>query len=703
MEVTPETQDATAAPVDVPPPESRRPAPHVVPAAALRLEAGEPSALLLIARAMTLIGVEALSAGIFVWGLRVGSRIVSYSRDNTISALGRTYLLADMLGALAIAAVAAGVFAVVARSSTPSRLERIARRCAPVAVLGPLPFLLREEIWVGRDLPFLVFAACFALSARLAVRAAIAVGPVTSGGVARAAEAVRARAARAAARLRPWAPTALVLLGAAGYAAYFAFFTVRNHHDLRTASLDLGLEDNLIWNLIHGGQFMKSSPLVGPTGTHFGYHATLFAYVIGTFYALAPRAETLLVFQAIMIGGAAVPLYLFARRHIGVWMAALLAFVYLFYPPVHGSNLYDFHYLPLGPFFLWLTLYLVDSRRDRWAILAVILTLSVREDVSAGLVIVGLIVLFYGGRPKAGLLLAAVGGAYFVLLKMIIMPRFLAGGSSFIHQYQGLLPSGEHGFGGVLKTVIANPVFTMANLLEQEKVVYFLQLAVPLCFLPWTRSIGLLCSLPGFLFTLLETGYSPLVQISFQYTAHWSAFLFIAVVYNLQAAGGAAPGGALASAPSKTAAPARAAQLSWMAGIVAATFVTTHQYGAILQRHTARGGFGVYNFETTAIDLERRASVAAMVRAVPRRAKIAASEFLVPQVSNRPDAYTLRVGIFDAEYMLFQLPLGGEEARHVEPVVADGTFGVIDLREPFALLRRGAQTTRNAEILPRIH
>ena len=151
-----------------------------------------------------------------------------------------------------------------------------------------------------------------------------------------------------------------------------------HHRSLLTSSFDLGLEDNLLWNVVHGGPFAKMSPLFGPVGSHFGFHATPFAYFIAPFYALYQHAEALLVFQAVMVGLAALPLYLFAARHIGRWPACLVALAYLLYPPVHGANLYDFHYPPLGVFFLWLTLYLVVWGGIRWAFLSFILTLWVR-------------------------------------------------------------------------------------------------------------------------------------------------------------------------------------------------------------------------------------------------------------------------------------------------------------------------------------
>jgi hypothetical protein len=107
-------------------------------------------------------------------------------------------------------------------------------------------------------------------------------------------------------------------------------------------------------------------------------------------------------------------------------------------------------------------------------------------------------------------------------------------------------------------------------------------------------------------------------------------------------------------------------------------------------------------FGTTDTDRLRRRAVHELLAQVPRYAKIVASEMLVPQVSNRPDAYTLRFGLFDAEYLLFALPIGGQEQRNAVAGLQSGTFGVVDVREGFALAKRGAPTNQNGPVLARL-
>ncbi|HVR03555.1 MAG TPA: DUF2079 domain-containing protein, partial [Polyangia bacterium] len=586
------------------------------PASALR----EPPALTSAIRALGLLFAVGVSTGLAAWELRAGPRLLRYVQGNELPVRGRLFVLADMFGAAGALCLAALVYLLARRRRFPEaakRLGEVARRVSPLALVAFVPLMLDWQLWVGRELPFLMLAAIFGLGLQGLARMAFASPPLgIFGRWSRRPRAALARLAAPLAGLRKRLPLLLVILGGAGYAAYFGAVTIISHHNLRTYALDLGLEENLVWNALHWARpFFKTSPLGGPTASHFGFHATFISYPLSLIYALAPRAETMLVIQAVMIGAAALPLFFYARRHLGDWMACLLAYAYLLYPPVHGANLYDFHYLPIGVFFLWTSLYAIDSGRPILAAVAILLTLSIREDVGAGLAIVGAYLLLTGQRPRAGLLVAAVGAGYFVLLKLIIMPRALAGDSAFLYMFRDLIPTGDNTFGGVLKTAIANPAYTLNTLIERDKLVYVLQLFTPICFLALRRPIGLLCCLPGVFFTLLSTGYAPLIQTSFQYTANWTTYLFMAMVGNLVWV-------SRPLATGDTLGPAR--RKAWALALAASTLIGSYEFGAIFQRNTIRGGFGTYTFGTTAIDLENRKAARALIAEVPPRAKIVA-------------------------------------------------------------------------------
>ena len=87
---------------------------------------------------------------------------------------------------------------------------------------------------------------------------------------------------------------------------------------------------------------------------------------------------------------------------------------------------------------------------------------------------------------------------------------------------------------------------------------------------------------------------------------------------------------------------------------------------------------------------------------VPRNAKIVSSENVVPQVANRAFAYTLRMGVADADYLLFSVPPGGDERAKVIEVLPPGHFGVVAERGQYVLARRGYPTDLNAGVLKRL-
>jgi uncharacterized membrane protein len=652
-------------------------------------------------RGLGLLFASGTSLGLCAWELRAGPHLLAYVQSNSMPPRGRTIILADMLGTAAVFCLAALGYLFKRRRTFPAAARRLAEvgwRIAPLAFTAFVPIMLDWELWVGRELPFLMLAAIFGLGVQATGRAAFSAPPLgffrRLGRWTRRPREAWARFAARHPRLVARLPTAAVALGAAGYALYFGAVTITSHHNLRTSSLDLGLEENLVWNALHWSRpFFKASPLGGPETSHFGFHATFISYLFALPYALAPRAETMLVIQALFVGGASLPLYFYARRHLGAWTAALISFAYLLYPPVHGANLYDFHYLPIGVFFLWLSLYALDARRPVLTVLAVLLSLATREDVGAGLAIIGAYLLLTGQRPRAGLVVAAIGAAYFCALKLIIQPRALAGDSAFLYMFRDLVPSGDNSFGGVLKTAIANPAYTLNTLIERDKLVYALQLFTPIAFLALRRPIGLLCCLPGVFFTLLSTGYAPLIQTSFQYTANWTTYLFMAIVGNLGWV-------SRPFTPGDEGGPAR--RKAWLLALAASTLVGSYQFGAIFQQHTIRGGFGVYTFGTTPTDLEHRKAIRALIDQIPPRAKVVASETIVPQLSNRPDAYTLRIWVADAEVLLFTLPAWDAEKTNALILLQNNSFGVVDVREPYVLAKKGAPTTRNAEIIARL-
>lgn len=640
-------------------------------------------ALTLFARGLALLALEAVAVVFGVWCLLHWSELPMYGLRNQIEPAQRLGLLAGMFGVAATVSLTGVLYALTRGANGTRRIHELACRLAPISVLGLLPLLFKLELWVARELTFLVLAAAAAVGLRGALLTAQRAPPLWSS----------ARAAPTLPSHHVWPPL-IVALGILAYVAYFAWFTILSHHNLGTSGFDLALEDNILWNIANGGDWFKSSPFAGPEGGHFGNHATFFAYVIALVYRFAERAETLLVIQAIVTGAAAWPLYLLARLKLNRWPAAVIALCYLLNPGLHGSVLFDFHYQPLAPFFLWFMLYFALREKFLLTVIFAAIALSLREDIGLMLLPLGLFLLLSGERPKTGFLLALLGVAWYVVLKIYVMPQFSGGYHAFVEMYRGLLVQGEDGFLSVLKTVIGNPAFTLTGLLEREKLVYLLQIMCPLALLPLVRPMGLLFCLPGLVVTLLSTGYQPLYQLSFQYTAYWTACLFIAVVAFLPEA---------RSVVETVRQDQLHRQRAWIIAILVSTLVISHQFGAVLQQRLVRYGFGYFRFAHTEQDERNYQAVRELIAQVPGDAKVAACTIVLPHVSNRENAYSLFMGYFDAEYLFLCMPQRRTGERDWgQQALNSGEFGVVMVRENFVLARRGHDTAQNPEIVPRL-
>lgn len=607
--------------------------------------------------------------------------------------------LAGLLAALAV------VVHVLRRRRETAAAEHALSLVSCFAVLAPLSFvpaLMNWRLWHGRELIFLPLALGLALTTWATARASLAaLASFTFG----------RNLLDGIKRKRPGLERAalpLVIAGAGAYAAYFSFNTVAWHRGVQSG-WDLAIEDNILFNLLHGEAFFKASPIYGPSGSHFGRHATLISFLLLPAYALHQSPETLLVIQALALGAAAVPLFLFARGRLGPHLALLLAAVYLLHPAVHGANLYEFHYLKLGLLPFWTTLYLLDRERWKAATVCALLTVLVREDIAAWVALLGAWALLWGRAPRWGVSAAALATLYLLVIKFAVMPQFSRGEDELLHMYSELLPRNTRSFAGVLATAAGNPAFTLSTLLDERKLIFGLQVFAPLVLLPLRSAQGWFLTIPGLVFCFLSTKYYPLIDIGYQYSVHCISFALFASVLILQ--GFTDPASRAESTRTSSGNALPRVTVDWArraaagSAMLIGSLVISYQYGAVLQTNTARGGPIAYRFDSGPEWEARTSSLRVLLAMVPPQASVSASAFTIPQVSTRPNAYSLSLGIWDAEYLLIPMNRAEfvePEVTHLRQALVDEQFGVVRIEGPFAVLKRGAPTADNSGLLRRL-
>lgn len=598
-------------------------------------------------------------------------------RNNQMDLHDRWLLVGSMTGAGLAACLAALIFLAVRRREESVRsLSRISHGLAPLLLAMGIPLLFNWRVFEHLKVTCIVFAALYGLAAEQTFRTCFRVLPWR----------------RIEGWLRPLvtrghayaghATFGLVGLGAAAFAVYFAYYTILHHHRIQTQSLDMGLFNNMMWRLARG-EWFTTSPMFGPTdGSHLQFHATFIAYLIVPVYALWQQVENLLVIQAVVCGSGAIPVYLLiARRVDSRWVGVAFAYAYLVFSPQHAAIFYDFHFLTLAPTFVAWSLYALERGSRVGLAIAWVLALLVREDVAASLAFAGLFYLLAGKRPWAAIAATTTAALYFVFVKFHVMPGESSrpdDTESFAHIFKELIPPGERGFGPVFRTVVSNPVFVLIKMLETPKLTYLLAMLGPVVMLPIRdRRAWILIAFPA-AFVLLSTGYQPIVELTFQYTALWTSYVFIASAWTL------------ASWRNRPEATLR------IAAVVCAMLLTStalsYNFGAVFQHHTFRGGFRKVEFVRSEKDRQRFDDLQQVIAMIPPSARVAATETEVPHVSSRKYAYTIRLHHHDAEYLL----INGAEVRsgfvrkQVLRALQTNRYGFVAARGDFTLWKLDA-------------
>ncbi|HEY8925323.1 MAG TPA: DUF2079 domain-containing protein [Polyangia bacterium] len=578
--------------------------------------------LLLPALTLLLAGMSVMVA-VRLIGMTPASRDAFLSQ-NALGPSARmsvvTWLLA---GGLLPLAVAGAALVLKGRRALPV-IERAAQIVAPATLACFLPALFSVKLSHKNQLLYLLVLGAFGLVAYPLLRrsyAALEASPAVQlpGALVRTLR----RLGRPSPRVFYFC---LVLLASVAYSAYFGYFTILNHHRFQTAAFDLGIHDNLMFNAMHGHPFRV--PVLFPAGgNNLASHAVFAVIWYAPLYALHPGPEMLLLSEAMFIGFAAVPLYLFAATQLSRPMAAVVAIAFLFFPPLESPNFYDFQWLMITPFFHFWLFYAVATRREWLTVIMMVMLYSLREDVAIDLLGLGLFLTLTGVRPSLGLKMTIISAVWFAIDRGVIMP--LAGSWYFQNHYAGLFADGESSFGGVIKTILTNPLFFLTSLMSQNKLQYVLHMLVPLAFLPVRRLSFLLLLLSAMFFTIWTTGESPMTTISFQYTAHWTPFLFLAAVLALVVIGREPLG--------------RVGQRAALTTVAIVMLADSYCFGAVLQHETFVGGFSKIEFKITPAERRRYADLKALVAMIPPDASVAATENEVPHISTRRDALPLRV------------------------------------------------------------
>jgi uncharacterized membrane protein len=649
------------------------------------------SLLSLLASTFLNAGYIGAGLGLFL-GLLSIPELAKFSSNNQLPVELRWRVLGIIAGCLVSAVLLTGVVLLFRRGRPKTeRMEFLVRALLPLGWTWPAPLFFDWEVFRGNGLLRVLLALLWAVGLERSLRSTFQYLSSLEFRVParlRLKESVTKQVKRFGPHLFTLATLALVIW----FSIFCARYTVMQHHRMGTSGFDLGIFDNLFYNLLDGEFFRGGVDADNRGGNHLQFHANFLAYLFVPVYALSPRAETLLILQAWVVGFSAIPLYLLTRLRLKSEVAAfVIAFVYLSHEALQGPIFYEFHFLTMSSFFICWTLYFFE-RGSRWMLaLTWLCAVLLREDQGAVLGAAGLVYLLMGKRPLLAAIGIVAGVAWLAVMRFVIMPLQAADGAfqQHIGIFQAMVAPGDHGFGGVLKTIITNPIYTLNNMMEARKFEYVLLLGVPFALLPFRSPRLLFLFAPATLFTLCTANYPPPVSKGFQYTMYWMPLLALGAVLKIDE-------WRVRNMPQRV----KAAVLTMF--IVGGAL--GYNGGSLYQQNSFTGGFRRVVFEITDAEKARLAELRSLIAKIPPRATLTATEAVVPHVSNRPDAHTLRQGIGNVEYLLLwkQELYGGEQPNHLIAELGtwpDQRYGLIEQTPNFLLFRRGAPTTDNVRAL----
>jgi uncharacterized membrane protein len=369
----------------------------------------------------------------------------------------------------------------------------------------------------------------------------------------------------------------LLWSGILSYTIYFGYYTIIAHYQYQTSAYDFGIVVNYFWGTFFTDIFLHCG-YFGDLGTYFTSHIELTPLLfIGPLFYLIPIPETILVGQALIIGLAALPIYLLSYHLIkSRWAALVIVFCYLINPCNHGANFYDYHQLSNIAFVLGFLIYFMVKRRTIPYFIFLILFILIKEDIGLYLVFISLYFIFFQKRYIIGFISILIGVAWFATCKFLIMPYFNTMNLTFY--YSEMVPYKQE-VTEIFKSIFINPLFTLTVMIKPEKLLYYFQMLVPFALLPFLRLRYILFFGYGLFITSLVT-YNPVYQISFQYLWYLLGGLFIASIFALS--------------DIKENKSHRLKKINFKAVLTVMlilSIVVSYQYGAIINRKQFKGGF----------------------------------------------------------------------------------------------------------------
>lgn len=391
-------------------------------------------------------------------------------------------------------------------------------------------------------------------------------------------------------------------------AALFATLALTRYLSYHNDTFDLAFYARLVWGLGHGDKY---NPLVN--AHMYGLHASWVLIPLGYLGRLVPIVPLMLSVQAACVAGAAIPLARVALRRVGHPLAPYLTVaVWALHPIIGFAGSYEFHPSSLALLPLCLALDALDRRQTRKALYYLLAAAACREDVALVCALVGLTLALRPRTRRFGLALFVGFGLYFYLYLFHLAPRYLprAGSLQLHYGHLGASPA------AIARNLVLHPLATLKALYSPVRALYVPRMLLPVAFFALLRPRWLLPALAPLAINLLSQ-FPTAVQVHSHYGTLLVPFIVLAAIHGV----------ALVMS--------RGALHAERYGLVAAAAVMAGSLHLQLRAGPLPLVGGRFDRRAHVADT-RREALDAVVSLVQPHESVAAPDYLLPHLAERP-------------------------------------------------------------------
>lgn len=237
----------------------------------------------------------------------------------------------------------------------------------------------------------------------------------------------------------------------------YLLISISKHIHFGSTGFDLVIFDQAIR---HYSEFVAPASSFRGYDNLLGDHFHPILALLAPLYWLFDSPITLLIAQAVLIISTCLPIYLYAKKKLGVTPAVFLIIAFIFNAALLRAIYFDFHEIAFAiPLIAW-AIYFIDRKMWLWFYVSIILLLLVKEDMSILVAFLG-IYLMCLKQYRRGAVMVVAGVMWFFLTTKFLIPYFAGGDKSFNYwSYDQLgadLPSS-------IVSIVKNPLFAASLL-----------------------------------------------------------------------------------------------------------------------------------------------------------------------------------------------------------------------------------------------